>query len=144
MGRVTFRDQKVIEKVSQKFSATWLNTGTSYKGNALSCGKEDLTSAFAAWWPSGRASSNVKTLISNPEGELLHVIPGYVKPGDLVRELDFALEVGEALDKAGTDKAARRGAFVALHEKRLKDLERRYGKAARTRVAETKDMSELS
>jgi hypothetical protein len=128
MGRVTFQNDQVQEIVKKSFVPVWLNANPGYGGSELRVGKEDLAPLFAKWWPNGRADTNVKTIVATKDGEVVHAIPGFVRPGTLVAELEFALDVAKAMDAAGADPVARGKARTHAHAERLAELERRWGK----------------
>ncbi|MBI3722663.1 hypothetical protein HY251_01715 [bacterium] len=116
MGRVTFQDQAVIKRVEDGFVASWKNYANLYVGQKL---EQKNVDDLLKSWQDGTASENISTLVSTPEGEILHEIPGFVKASEYVRELDFAIEAGRAVESAGTDPDARRRALASAHAKRL-------------------------
>ncbi|MBI3726199.1 hypothetical protein HY251_19900 [bacterium] len=133
LGRVTFRDPAIVERVSRRFVAV-ARDGAPDSSNDLRSATDDLAPAFAALWPDGKASASARTLVWSSEGELLHEIPGYVSASTLERELDFAVTLSEAADRAGKSPAARRKAIVDPLLARAGDLERRFGITAHVAV----------
>jgi hypothetical protein len=69
--------------------------------------------------PPGAASTNIATIFSTADGEVLHVAPGLLSAELLGKELDFALSVAEVVQKAGSDGTARACACASAHSKRL-------------------------
>src|SRR5579871_4216722 len=119
MGRVTFQDPAVSKRVGDDFVATWKNYATGYVGQALDATQADT---LVKTWKDGTASENISTLVSTPEGEVIHEILGYVKPSEYLRELDFAVSAGKAVEAAGTDPEARARALRLAHAKHLADM----------------------
>src|SRR3989442_800849 len=71
MGRVTFQDPEVIQRVERDFCATWKNVHPGYRVEHLEGARFEEVKRI----PNGQASENVVTLFCTPDGELLHVVP---------------------------------------------------------------------
>src|SRR5439155_20270042 len=54
------------------------------------------------------------------------VVPGHWKPKEYVKEIDFALSVARAVERAGTNADARRQAVIETHRVRLARLDRAW------------------
>ena len=68
----------------------------------------------------GNGQQNVQTLFLTPEGEIFHVISGYVSPEELSVELQFASKLFAALKKVPTND---RPNFIAeAHRSRLQQM----------------------
>lgn len=125
MERVTFQDPEVVRRVTQDCAAVTTNALPGFETVRLDDPKfgaaaSSLADSVAKGLEVGCASANIATLLSNAEGEVLHVAPGFFPPRDLIRELDFALSVGRAVEGAGAEAGARRRACAALHAERLR------------------------
>ena len=136
MGRVTFQDSAVVERVSSRFVATWANARPGYRvgkidaatfekfsGQEASDHDGDFAPDLAATLPNGQANENVATLVANARGELLHVVSGFWHTREFLAELAFAEEVAQAVDAAGEDVEARNEAAVRIHRERLTALD---------------------
>jgi hypothetical protein len=71
----------------------------------------------------GNGEHNVQMLFLTPQGEIFHVLAGYLNPKDLQEELRFALSTFDALRTAPTD--SREGVITHAHEEIVKKLEKR-------------------
>ncbi len=136
MGRVTFQDPAVVERVGTRYAATWINARPGYRvgkidaatfekfsGQEASDHEGDFAPDLAATLPNGQANENVATLVANARGELLHVVSGFWHTDPYLAELAFAEEVAAAVDAAGESAEARRDASAGMHRERLAALD---------------------
>ncbi|GEM_PF-6640936 len=158
MGRVTFQDPAVIERVATRFAATWTNARPGYRvgkidaatfekfsGQEASDHEGDFAPDLAATLPDGQANENVATLVANARGELLHVVSGFWHADEYLAELAFAEEVARVVDAAGESAEARGDAAATKHRERLAalddldvgDLSRVVLQTAHRKLAET-------
>src|SRR5579859_899342 len=126
MERVTFQNKKLVSRIQERCVATWRNNVPGFD----TCSLDDpdfqgagglIRESLAKSCP-GTASTNVATIFSTPQGEVLHVAPGALTAELLLAELEFALSVDDAVRKAGEDAAARKKACAEKHAGRQKEL----------------------
>lgn len=125
MERVTFQDKSLVEKIKKSCVCTWRNIVPGFEtASADECGHGDGALVLTCLTQSkpGTASQNIATIFAAADGRVLHIAPGILSPADFAKELDFALSVQAALEKAGKDRAASDHAFVLAHETRRDSL----------------------
>jgi hypothetical protein len=71
----------------------------------------------------GNGEHNVQILFLTPQGEIFHVLAGYVSPKDLQEELRFALSSFDALRKSAAD--SREAIVTKAQEDMVTQLEKR-------------------
>lgn len=144
MGRVTFHDPAVIDRVQSNFVATWTNAQPGYRVGRIDAATfehfshekakdhdGDFAPDLAATLPNGQANENVATIVANARGEVIHVIPGFWHTEPYLAELAFAGEVSRAVEAAGDDSAARHNAAAAKYGERMKRLGHEAGDLGR-------------
>src|SRR5262249_52675459 len=72
----------------------------------------------------GNGEHNVQMITISPQGEIFHVLSGYVGPEELLAELEFAEATWQKL-AAIDDAATRKKLLIAEHEKFARELESR-------------------
>ncbi len=85
---MTFSDERVIGAVNRDFVAVWRNIRPDEKY------PDGTYAGYGTQWlrqlGNGTAPQNVASLLSTPEGEILHAVSGYWRPDEYVLELAFA------------------------------------------------------
>jgi hypothetical protein len=71
----------------------------------------------------GNGEHNIQLLLLTPQGEIFHVLAGYLGPKDLLEELQFALTTFDSLAKTAEEDRDR--VVTQAHEKFLDQLEKR-------------------
>jgi len=125
MERVTFQDGTLVARIKETCVATWKNAVPGFETACLDDkelrGWGAVVRAQFVTYP-GTASSNVSTVFSTADGKVLHVAPGTFSASDLLRELELALSIRDAVEAAGKDAAAREKACAAKHAERSREL----------------------
>jgi hypothetical protein len=126
MERVTFQDKKLVDRIKARCVATWKNAVPGFETVCLDDpalkGRGSFIRNSLAKCAPGAASANVSTVFSTADGKVLHIAPGALPATDLLRELELALAIDEAVREAGDDPHARESACAAKHTERLAKL----------------------
>jgi hypothetical protein len=117
---VSLSDPQVKRLLNTRFVCAWENTeGQPAAGASFAHSPRDPAPSCVR----GNGEHNVQLLFLTPQGEIFHVLAGYVSPKDLQEELKFALSTFDALAKAPTD--SREGVVTRAHDDMVKQLEKR-------------------
>lgn len=90
MRSVTFADDKVVDLLNAKFVLVWNNHGEDFD-RQVQAPQPKFSREELELYPEGGGGGNVRTLVSTPDGALLHYIEGWWRPERYVEELEFAL-----------------------------------------------------
>jgi hypothetical protein len=102
-----------------RFACSWENTaGDASCGASFAHSPKDPPPSCLR----GNGEHNIQTLFATREGELVHVVAGYVSGEELRREAEFALEILAKLEKAHGH--GRTSIVRAAHEERLAAIEK--------------------
>lgn len=118
---MSLSNDRVNRLLNDKFVCAYVNTrGDPNAGESFSHRPRDPVGPCLR----GNGEHNVQMITMSPQGEILHVLSGYVGPEELLAELEFAETTWRKL-AALDDEAARRKLLIAEHEKFARDLESR-------------------
>jgi hypothetical protein len=94
--------QPAVQKVlNQQFICAWTNIeGQPHAGMSFAHKPTDPPPSCVR----GNGEHNIQYLFLTPEGELFHVLAGYLSPADLAEELRFATATFDALRKTRPDQ----------------------------------------
>jgi hypothetical protein len=113
---VSFSSAKVRRLLNDRFVSCRLNTeGEPSAGESFAHAPKDPPGPCLR----GNGEHNIQILTLTPDGELLHVLAGFVGPDELAAELEFALATYKAQSEASTDP---KQTVADRHTERLKDL----------------------
>jgi hypothetical protein len=116
---VSLSDQQVKRLLNARFVCAWENTeGQPAAGASFAHSPRDPAPLCIR----GNGEHNVQVLFLTPQGEIFHVLAGYVSPRDLQDELRFALANFAALTKA--PRGSRQSVVTKAHEDMVKKLEK--------------------
>lgn len=89
MRAVTFSDARVADYMQRHFVASWKNIRPEVK---FKRGQYDdrRSKRSLARLRSGAGETNICAFVATAEGKILHVVQGYAKPEEFLRELRFA------------------------------------------------------
>jgi hypothetical protein len=109
---VTLPDPEVLKILENDFFVGWKNIEkASYVGLSHGYGKNQS----AVGTTDGAGGRNVQLVVLSPDLTVLHVLPGFWHPADLVRELRFAEALNRLwLDPKRSDYQKKR-LFTAMH-----------------------------
>ncbi|MFN0059766.1 MAG: hypothetical protein ACKVX7_15010 [Planctomycetota bacterium] len=109
---MTLADTKVLKLLKSRFVVGWRNI----QGAETYAGKSGVytPSSAAIETTNGAGSSNIQILVVDAEERVLVCLPGFWHPQDLVRELEFALELA-ALPQRTASAVERNDAFLLMH-----------------------------
>jgi hypothetical protein len=118
MRTVTFSNHDVQEVLNHDFVCFYTDT----TGDP-SAGASFQHAANEPPGPCGRGAGrqNVQTLFLTPDGEIFHVVTGFISPDELIEELSFSRNLFAKLLKGESARAAE--TTVAEHQRRLRTLE---------------------
>lgn len=117
---MSFSDKKVKRLLSKRFVLAWMDLeGQRIAGASYAHPPSDPPPTCIR----GNGEHNVQILTLTPQGEIFHVLSGYIAPEDLVEELELALDLIENLDRTSEETveetlAARHRAFAEELEQR--------------------------
>src|SRR5688572_24218939 len=86
MRTVAFSDPEVIKLLTEKFVCAWVNRRPDLKFKDGLYGKNWKPRGL----PDGAAVTNVTSVFADPDGTILHAIPGYLNPAAFKRHMAFA------------------------------------------------------
>jgi hypothetical protein len=108
----TFSDERVIEETNRRFVGVWKNIRPEPGfGDGLypaTYGRD-----LAAQLANGTAPNNVASLFCTSDGILLHVVEGYWRATDYLKEVEFAVTLSSSDAKDRADSHSRRAATFA-------------------------------
>lgn len=121
MRAVSLSDDHVRECLRQEFECAWFNIkGETNSGTSFSHAPRDPAGPCLR----GNGEHNIQLLTLTPQGEIFHVLAGYVGPEELAAELKFAADTYREL--ANIDNAKLRREFIAdAHRRFLKTMDDR-------------------
>lgn len=111
---MSLSDDRVRECLRQDFECAWFNIkGESNSGASFSHTPRDPAGPCLR----GNGEHNIQLLTLTPQGEIFHVLAGYVGPEELAAELKFAADTYRELAKIEDPKPRRE--FVAGEHRRF-------------------------
>jgi hypothetical protein len=109
MRTVTFSPTEVRQLLNKSFVCSYENsTGQASSGTSFKHRPRDNAGPCLR----GNGRQNVQIYFTTPQGEIFHVLSGYVGPEELEKELRFAVDAYEKLARASSD---REQALLAAH-----------------------------
>jgi len=118
---VSLSNDRVNRLLNDKFVCAYVNTkGDPNAGESFSHRPRDPVGPCLR----GNGEHNVQMITISPQGEIFHVLSGYVGPEELLAELEFAEATWQKL-AAIDDAATRKKLLIAEHEKFARELESR-------------------
>jgi hypothetical protein len=116
MRTVSFSSEPVRRLIDEAFVCSVENSkGQASTGASFSHAPRDPAGPCLR----GNGQQNVQLYFATPEGELFHVLSGFVGPEDLQRELEFALRSHWAIANQES-RQERKEALIAVHREFLK------------------------
>jgi hypothetical protein len=116
---VSLSNEMVLNVLKQKFVVGFKNiTGESYAGKS---GRHAPT-APAVETTNGAGPHNVQLFVLSADGTVLHCLPGYWHPQDLVTELRFALELDKLWRNPILATDAKQKQFAQAHREIIRNL----------------------
>jgi hypothetical protein len=111
---VSLSDDRVHECLRHDFECAWFNIkGESNSGASFSHAPRDPAGLCLR----GNGEHNIQLLTLTPQGEIFHVLSGYVGPEELTAELEFAADTYREL--AQIEDAKQRREFVTDQHRRF-------------------------
>ncbi len=109
---MSLSDSKVTKVLQSKFVCGFRDiSGQPYAGLSGKHGPE----MAAARTTNGAGPHNTQMFVLAADGTVLHCLPGFWDPSDLVHELDFAAELNGVWRNSSLTRAAKDERFRALH-----------------------------
>jgi hypothetical protein len=114
---VSLPNEEVMDLLQDRFVVGFANIEKD-KHVGLSHGYRDNQTAVGT--TNGAGGRNVQLIVLDPDGIVLHVLPGFWHPEDLAEELRFALEVHRLHADEAMTPATKEALFAALHRSYLR------------------------
>lgn len=115
---MTLPDDEVIETL-RDFAVGWRNI---HEDEHVGLSHGYRTSQTAVGTTNGAGGRNVQLIVMAPDETVLHVLPGFWHPEDLVRELRFAKTLFELWSDGARSEAQKRRLFFAMHQQFVRSL----------------------
>lgn len=113
---MSLSEPALINKLNSKFVAGFRDISDEpYCGLS---GKHDATNP-AAKTTNGAGPHNTQLFVLDPDGTVLHCLPGFWDPRDLALELDFAAQLGRVWRDPKLNAAQKRARFTTLQLEHL-------------------------
>lgn len=111
---MSLSNANIKETLAKSFVCVWRNTeGNKSAGGSFAHKPSDPAPSCIR----GNGEHNIQMLFLTPNGELFHVLAGYLSPQDLRAELDFAVKAYGELAKA--NEGDRKQLITKAHERFL-------------------------
>lgn len=116
---VSLPNQQVIDLLHDEFVVGWSNI---QKESHVGLSHGYRCDQTAVGTTNGAGGRNVQLVVLDADGTVLHVLPGFWHPDDLVDELRFALDVHRLWHRDDLDRAQKERWFATLHKARVRGL----------------------
>ena len=102
MRTVAFSNEAVIDMVNRNFTAVWKNIRPNQKFQDGLYSKQ--YTARLTKLPIGTGQTNICAVVATADGKILHAIQGFYSWKAFLKELQFGIDIAEALKKDGAKK----------------------------------------
>ena len=113
---MTLPDADVYDLLANDFVVGWANIE---RENYVGMSHGYSASQTAVGTSNGAGGRNVQLLVLSPDGVVLHALPGFWHPEDLVRELRFALQIHRLWADPDRSREQKEAMFRCLHRAEL-------------------------
>ncbi len=116
---VSLPNREVLELLQSSFVVGWTNIQKEMHVGMSHGYRCDQT---AVGTTNGAGGRNLQLVVLAADGTVLHVLPGFWHPEDLVTELRFALDVHRLWQDPASTRAQKERMFAALHRQRVRNF----------------------